>query len=417
MRDWLLQPTNRRRLLIRRHPEAHANRGSLRRVSSVIRININKLLLVTCVAILAGILVAGLWPFTPFPRNQVSWSKGEKGLHFGDYGTILGGGTFTPVKSPQGSPCSLEIWSRPGLIKDTNTMLAFYGPDKLVSFSLGQSISDLVLRREFRNRQGQIEKLRVYADYVFQQNKDAFITVTSGKERTLVYLDGALVRSIPGFGVSTGDLVGQLVVANSPVANDSWSGWLQGLAIFDRELSAAEVIAQYESWTKTGQPSAPERKDARALYLFTEGKGNVIHNEGSNGPDLDIPDHYLVLHQPFLQRPWDEFRPTLGYVEDVLVNIGGFVPLGFFFCAYFLSVRRLSHPMLVTILLGGVVSFSIETLQAFIPTRDSGMTDIITNTLGTAVGAVMYASNVCQALVAKSRYHRALARAVSNRVR
>lgn len=365
----------------------------------MIRININKLLPAMCLAVFAGILVTGLWPFSPFPKNQVSWLKGENGLLFGDYGTILGSGTFAPAKSTQGSPCSLEMWLRPGLINDTNTMLAFYSPDKLVSFSLGQSLSDLVLGREVRNRQGSVGNIRAYANEVFHQNKDAFITITSSKERTLVYVDGALIRSIPRFGVSTSDLAWQMIVANSPVENDSWSGSLRGLAVFDRELSASEVIAHYEFWTKTGQPSVPERRDARALYLFNEGKGNVIHNERSNGPDLYIPDHYLVLHQTLLQWPWNEFQLTSGYAKDILVNISGFIPLGFFFCAYFLSMRRLRHPVLVTILLGAAVSFSIETLQAFIPTRDSGMTDIMTNTLGTALGAMLYSSSVCQALM------------------
>jgi glycopeptide antibiotics resistance protein len=134
--------------------------------------------------------------------------------------------------------------------------------------------------------------------------------------------------------------------------------------------------------------------------LCNEGAGNVVHSQTNSGNDLHIPERYFVLHAPFLELPRDEFQPSWSYCKNVLINIGGFVPLGFFFCAYLSSVQCLNRAALATIVLGGVVSFAIEVLQAFLPTRDSGMTDIFMNTLGTGIGAMLYNCKSVRALFA-----------------
>jgi glycopeptide antibiotics resistance protein len=77
------------------------------------------------------------------------------------------------------------------------------------------------------------------------------------------------------------------------------------------------------------------------------------------------------------------------YVIDVLLNIPGFIPLGFILCVYLSLVRTPWNAILSAALAGGILSFVIEVLQAYIPQRISGTTDIITNTLGTVLGAVL----------------------------
>ncbi len=91
----------------------------------------------------------------------------------------------------------------------------------------------------------------------------------------------------------------------------------------------------------------------------------------------------------FLTSPWREFDPTWDYVWDVLRNIAGFIPFGFLMCALLLCTQRYSRAILYATLLGALLSFSIELMQAYIPQRASGITDIITNTLGTFLGALL----------------------------
>jgi glycopeptide antibiotics resistance protein len=74
----------------------------------------------------------------------------------------------------------------------------------------------------------------------------------------------------------------------------------------------------------------------------------------------------------------------------VAINIFGLIPLGFFFNAYLSIVKKTKRATGLTIVLGFVTSLTIEILQSFLPTRDSGTTDLFTNTLGTAIGAVLF---------------------------
>jgi VanZ family protein len=345
----------------------------------------SKILTVICLFVLCGILVAGLWPFHS-PQNEVSWLGYGNGLLFGDYGSLLSARAFKPSNSKDG--VCLEIWIEPSVIDDAGTILSFYRSDpRFTSLALRQSLDDVALVRKSLTDKRRAKAPRIYADHVLRLGKTVFLTVSSGEQGTSIYVNGLLVRMSRDLRFSNEDLTGQLVVGNSPITTDTWSGQLKGLAIYNRELTASQAVQDYESWLGSGRPDVSAPRRALALYLFNEGAGSVVRNQVDSTTDLVIPERFFVLHEPFLERPWNEYYPGWNYSKDIGVNIAGFIPLGFLFYAYFLLVRRVEHPATVTIAFGFAVSLTIEVLQAFLPTRNSGMTDLITNTFGTALGA------------------------------
>ncbi len=338
--------------------------------------------------ILCGTLIAGLWPFHS-PKNDVSWLENGNGIHFGDHATIVSPGPITLV-SPDAPSCSLEIWVEPDFTWRTGTLLAFYSPSNPKGFRLRQCHKDLTLQNEAWTGQEHCKPSSFYVDKVFRKGRPAFITVSSDGRDLAVYLDGQLVKKLPHFGLSSRDLVAQLVIANSPLDSDSWPGQLRGLAIYGSELSAGEVAQHYEDWTQRGRPTLSKNDDAVALYLLDEHKGQILYSQVRPVIRLLIPERYSILHQILLESPWSEYRPGWGYWKNVLINIGGFIPLGFSFYAYLSSARQRRWVTWKAVTLGFGVSLTIELLQAFLPTRYSGVTDLITNTIGTGIGVLVY---------------------------
>ena len=267
--------------------------------------------------------------------------------------------------------------------------------------SLSQSITDLYVVSEKPQGRSRTMANKFYVGDIFRQGKPLFLTLTAKAGLVSVYIDGTAATTPGRFPLSRQDFDGELVIATYPKVDDSWSGLLRGFAFYDQELSPAQVLRHFETWKGAGQPNVSTSEQAVALYLFNEHSGRVVRNQIRSGPDLYIPDRYIVLDQALFLPFWREFHLTGSYFKDVLVNIFGFVPCGFLFCAWFSITSRFKKPALATILIGFAISLTIESLQSFLPTRDSGTTDLFTNTLGTCIGVWLYRLKFWRVLGAK----------------
>ncbi|HEY6271564.1 MAG TPA: VanZ family protein [Terriglobales bacterium] len=347
--------------------------------------------------VLGATLVAGLWPFHS-PKNDVQWLPAGNGLTFGSHGTILSSGAFETTDAGDRTPGSLEIWLTPALTWDSGTLVAFYPPGVRRRFSVRQSLNDLSLQSAIEDDPFRVRTVKLYVGDVLRQDKQVFMTITSDGSQARVYINGTLANAGSQFPLSGEDLTGELVVANSPVKNDSWRGQLLGLALYRQELTPPQILEHYQTWTTQGRPALTEGEGNVALYLFDEHEGRIAHNLAGSGPDLYIPERYVVFKEKFLEPAWQEYLPDWSYLKNVLLNIAGFIPLGLFSNAYLGSLRRVRRAALFSILLGCATSLSIEVLQAYLPTRDSGTTDLITNTLGTCLGVALYHCQPAQTL-------------------
>lgn len=332
--------------------------------------------------------VAAFWPFNPHPANHVTWLGDQNGLRFNGGGIIQSTKSFELADSPSTAGVSLELWIEGSQENYSNALLAFSSPANPEQFRLRQSHDFLLILQEPRRRARHMGMTGLWVPHAFQPHKRRFIVISSGASGTTVYLDGAQAENSSTFRIDPKGLSGQLIVGTSPTVFDTWRGRLLGLAWFRRELTPSQVADHFQAWLN-GKAGAIENSQPVALYTFAERTGSIVHNQITSGPDLTIPNRFHIPYKPLLKAPWNEFYPNFAFFREVFINIVGFMPFGFFFCMLLSSGQPSQKIVGATILLGALFSLTIEVLQVYIPMRDSGTTDILTNTLGTAIGAIL----------------------------
>lgn len=342
-----------------------------------------------------GISAACLWPFHA-PKNDVSWLADRNGLQFGRYGTVMSAGPFELPESPGDRGWSIELAMQASKPLARRHFLTFYSPSETNLLSLRQEEDAVVVSTEDKREESAPTSESVYVENVFRTATPVFLSITAGEHGTAVFVDGKLRGSSDRLRLSPHAISGQLILGDAPLGSDSWSGRIGSLAIYASEISPMEVFRHFEARTgeesrETG-PESWEQDRPAAMYAFNEGVGNLIHNRIQPGVDLKIPERYTVAGKLFLEGPLHEYNPIWSYSRSIVLNILGFVPFGYVWYGY-LSLSapwRKSANAVITVILGGGLSFAMEALQGFLPTRSSGIADIITNTIGTILGVVAY---------------------------
>jgi len=346
------------------------------------------------------LLAITLWPFNPWPRNEVSWLHDEDGLRLCRYGTILSVAQFPNEAGAENEPFSLEFWMVPWRDEGSTVMFAFYVWENAEQFVVRQDGVDVSISHTTRQREEK-DPHPLVAGQVIAPNQRTLVTVTAGPKQTTLYVNGQAQSTSQSFGLSRKNLKGEFVIGTSPVESEPWCGVLRGIAIYKNELTAQEVASHYKTWLSNREEGRIDKRSIIALYLFRERSGTLVRNEIQPGVDLRIPNHYTIRRRNVLLPPWKEFRTEWTYVRGLILNVLGFIPLGLILYPYFLVALGSKRPWLMSYVTGTVLSLIIEILQSFLPMRGSGWTDVITNSVGTALGASMCYSSFAQDILKK----------------
>lgn len=220
---------------------------------------------------------------------------------------------------------------------------------------------------------------------VFRQGKRSLFAIVYDMNKFVLYHDGEKIatRRTGPLTFSRWNKSYPLVIGSDAKGHSAWKGAIRSIAIFDRALPENEVQHTYALMRE----SSP-----LICYSFANDNGSTVKDCGSGTPTpLIIPNHFIPYKRAVLELPVKEWNKFPHNLFDIIINLLGFIPLGFFLSMYMthknVTFRR---SLLVSIAFGFTISFAIEFSQAFLSSRSSSMVDLLDNTLGTAIGACLY---------------------------
>jgi len=337
-----------------------------------------------CIVLSLGLLIVGLWPFRFVPKNNVQWIAGQPGLRFDKYGIVVGKAPCSrpgaPSISPGRSPCGWRYSptrNRPVPSRESCPHTTTMGA-KL--FFLGQWRDELILRILEGERTFRLRYRETGAGGLKKDAKQSIVVRSDDRVLTL-FVDGkpATTRSGVIFSLLSDRRVPVwLLLGNSPTGESPWRGDLLSLSFYPTALSPRDIES---------------REKAPVIhYDFSEGSGAVCRGDADPRHDLVIPAVFRAPAKGVLVPPWRVQEYNRSFWNDLFVNILGFLPFGFavFAWAAKAGARKNARAIGIALLLGAGISLFIELFQGILPSRDSSLTDVMNNVLGTYIGARLF---------------------------
>lgn len=340
-----------------------------------------------------------LYPFRFCPPNGVQIQPGNSALCFNGCGVAYADPRTPGTSVFDTEQVSIELLVREPLGSSNN------GPREIFSFYDGKASPPLVIGkwggRIFMysrfDEKGDAEWYSQFRpDRLFTLDLVHLVTVVSGSEWKMIFLDGVLLekkhsRFPEGPSMQS---ISRLMLCSSPFGKNGWMGELKGVAVYDRALAPEEVGRHYILIAQQGVRPLAGTPGLRVLYAFDDVndiKGGTIQClvEGPWGPII-IPERHIPLATQFFHLPGENMHMGSTWLSiDFILNILFFIPLGFLLGLRFCCRQKGLHGVGYVILLCAGLSLVIEILQLLIPDRFPSFLDVLSNTVGGAAGAIV----------------------------
>jgi VanZ family protein len=345
------------------------------------------------VAIFLAILFFGLRPKGFSFSNGVNWITDRAGIHFGKYGIAYTHPLDEKIEDHTSASNNLSLEIALKIEKPYkngfNFIFALHNGKDSHQLLLAQWRSWII----FMNGDDYAHKRktnRISLDTALLPAGPLLLTMTTGRYGTRLYCDGKRVQEKkdltldwPRGGKS------RLLLGNSVYGTNPWEGDVYGLAFYRSTLTDEDIAMHFNRWSEEHNFSFAKADPPLVLFLFNEKEGEWANDYAAGHHPLNIPKKMEVLEKKILSPPWQDFRLDRNNLEDILLNVFGFMPLGFFL---FAALNRrdghsMKHGVLIAVILCCGVSLFVEIVQAWIPPRSSSVIDLISNTFGGWVGS------------------------------
>lgn len=335
-------------------------------------------------------LWAGLDPKGYRFRNEVEWIEGRAGVRFGRFGRIETGHFLSLERAAalnrDGYALEVELDPAPDPHGGFRVLTSVHSGNDATQLIVAMWRSQLIVMNgdDYNNKR---RLPRVTADTSKLPKSPLLLTISSTTNGTSLYLNGKPVATSAKLHLTLPSEMKPacLVLGNSASASQPWLGVISFFSLLPRSLTASEV----ESRWRTQRTPSTSTTEALLLYRFEEAGGHTIRNHGSLVAPLTIPPRLHALGRRFLQGSLATSTPSHSLTLDTVLNFIGFMPFGVAL-AIVLRPRSPRRIILITAFVGFALSLAIELAQAWMPSRDSSLRDLLLNTAGAPLGAWLW---------------------------